>query len=546
MIDTEILPFFIEEAEDLLHQWEDVCFKLEKDNGPENHNSLFRIAHSLKGASRSCGLQLFGEVLHEIEDIITKLRNNEIGIDQCHRYLLDSQAILLNWLERLKSDMNYNPAPSVLSKIRAKSHELKLEKQMNAEVTESSAVLTEASSSEPVTTSSHESKNQKSQETFRVKADKVERLIFGIGELTVYKSMLQYSVKSGKITDKDALQCIEAIEKTCTDLQNHTFSLRLVSAESLMRRLQRVASDVASATGKKIEFVTNGADQEIDKVVLDTILDPLIHIIRNSVDHGVENPEKREKNGKNPVGKVELTLENESGELSFIIKDDGAGIDPEKVFSKAIEKGVIPSSSRMTDDEKVNLIFLPGFSTADKLSDISGRGVGMDVVKTTIDKLGGRVKVESVVGKGSVFKLNIPVSLNLIDCFITDNGENTYLIPISQVHEVISLKDFPPIKQNGLSGISWRDNVIPLRPLPGTSRERDPKEDSVGIVVSHMGKNFVLSLKKISGTQQVFLRALNGATAFSDISKGNAVLNNGKASVVLDMDKVVATTFLVA
>jgi len=357
--------------------------------------------------------------------------------------------------------------------------------------------------------------------------------------------MLQYAIKSGKITDRSVIESIESLEKTCLELQTNTFSLRMVAVDSLMRRLQRVANDVAQATGKEIEFQLTGHELEIDKVVLDTIIDPLTHIIRNSVDHGIEAPQKRVDSGKKRKGLIHLSLEVDSGSLKFIIRDDGAGINPERIFSKACEKGLLDPSVVMSDQEKVNLIFLPSFSTAEQLSDISGRGVGMDVVKTTLDRLGGHVLVSSQVGAGSVFTLTIPTSLNLIDCFITENGENTYLIPISQVNEVISMADYKPIKQNGLTGVSWRDNIIPLKPLPST----DPSSSTskpVGIVVSQHGKNFVLTLDRIVGTQQVFLRAPNGATVASPFIKGNAILSTGKASTVLDLEKVIDYTFQAA
>lgn len=555
MIDHDVLPFFLEEADELLVQWEDLCLGLNDQDTPETHNALFRIAHNLKGSSRACGLKHFGEIIHEIEDVITRLKNQELKGTDLIEFLFKSKDLLGKWVTGLKSDADFTPEGALIQDVLGLCHHFKgsaaASPEVAVDVVAEVAVLPEAQASAPASApvaipKEKEKVSAKAQESFRVNADKVEKLIFGIGELTVYKSMLEYAVKSGRVKDKSIIECIESLSKTCLDLQTNSFSLRLISAESLMKRLQRVVFDVAKATGKEVEFLVEGGSQEIDKVVLDMIVDPLVHILRNSVDHGIELPEKRQAAGKSPKGTVKIRLETDSGSLKFVISDDGGGINGDRVLGKAVEKGLVAPGARLTEGEKLNLIFLPGFSTAEKLSDISGRGVGMDVVKSTIDRLGGQVSISSELGKGSVFSLSIPTSLNLIDCFITETGASTCLIPINQVSEVISLNEYRPIVRNGLSGVVWRDNVIPLTRIPTAPPRGGVNDEGMGLIVSLHGKYFALTIGRISGTQQVFLRAPEGATVKSSFIKGNAILNNGKASMVLDVEKAIEKTFQAA
>ncbi len=300
--------------------------------------------------------------------------------------------------------------------------------------------------------------------TIRVDLDRVDRLIDLVGELVINQAMLAERVNEAGLARMSQVAVgLDELEQLTREIQDSVMAIRAQPVKSVFQRMPRLAREVAAAVGQAVRLVTEGENTEVDKTVIERLSDPLTHMIRNAIDHGLEQPEKRRAAGKPEEGQVRLSALHRSGRIVIEISDDGAGIDRERVRAIAIEKGLIPPDSRLSDDETDNLIFLPGFSTAATVSDISGRGVGMDVVKRSIQALGGRISIASVPGKGSTFTMSLPLTLAVLDGMVVTVADHTLVIPLTAIVEILLPK---ATEVHGFGGsarvIQVRNGFIPL------------------------------------------------------------------------------------
>ncbi len=381
--------------------------------------------------------------------------------------------------------------------------------------------------------------------TIRVDLDRVDRLINLVGELVINQAMLAQRVMesgAGKATDVNL--AITDLELLTRNIQDSVMAIRAQPVKSVFQRMPRLVREVGEATQKRVRLVTEGEGTEVDKTVVEKLSDPITHMIRNAIDHGLETPAEREAAGKPAEGTVRLTAAHRSGRIVIEVSDDGRGVDRARVKAKAIEKGLISPDAQMTDEEVDNLIFAPGFSTAATVSDISGRGVGMDVVKRSVQALGGRITIVSTPGQGSRFSLSLPLTLAVLDGMVVTVGEQTLVAPLTTIIESLKPRagDVRPLGPNNFV-LKIRDAFVPLvdtgAALGFGKSKFDPTEGVALLVESDVAGQVALMVDHIQGQRQVVIKSLETNYKPTDGVAAATILGDGRVALILDIDGLV-------
>ena len=383
--------------------------------------------------------------------------------------------------------------------------------------------------------------------TIRVDLARVDRLIDLVGELVINQAMLAERVNEAGLARMSQVAVgLDELEQLTREIQDSVMAIRAQPVKSVFQRMPRLAREVAAQVGKSVRLVTEGENTEVDKTVIERLSDPLTHMIRNAIDHGLEKPDVRRAAGKAEEGQVRLSALHRSGRIVIEVSDDGAGIDRERVRAIAVEKGLIPPDSKLSDDETDNLIFLPGFSTAAVVSDISGRGVGMDVVKRSIQALGGRISISSVPGKGSTFTMSLPLTLAVLDGMVVTVGGQTLVIPLTAIVEILLPK---ATEVHGFGGaarvIRVRNGFIPLVDVGEVMGFRGPLEDAragVALLVEvEGGARSALLVDAIQGQRQVVIKSLESNYGHVPGIAAATILGDGRVALILDVDTAAAS-----
>ncbi len=373
-------------------------------------------------------------------------------------------------------------------------------------------------------------------ETVRVDRRRLDELINQIGELVIGSSMVEQELLS--FNGGLALDSMSALGKIVRDLQEMSLSLRMVPIAATFQKMNRVIRDVAKKLNKQIDFVTEGDDTELDKSVVDQIGDPLIHMVRNAADHGIEMPDVRQAAGKNPEGTVRLRAFQQGGNIYIELSDDGKGLDKQRILNKAIERGLVAPDANLSEQEIYNLIFLPGFSTASEVTELSGRGVGMDVVRRNVEALQGSVSVRSVAGQGSTVTVRLPLTLAILDGLLVRLDQEVFIIPLLSVIESVSVqaKDIRPIIGMG-EVISLRGEVVSLlrlHKLLGMPRASHD-ENGLIVIVEDQGRRVALLVDELVGQQQVVIKNLESNFRKVPGVGGATILGDGRVALILDI-----------
>lgn len=387
------------------------------------------------------------------------------------------------------------------------------------------------------------------QTTIRVEFDRVDRLINLVGELVINQAMLSQRVIEANFTGSSSVVIgLEELEQLTREIQESVMAIRAQPVKPLFQRMSRTIREVADATGKQVRLKTDGEATEVDKTVVERLAEPLTHMIRNAVDHGIEAPEVRIAAGKSPEGTVRLSAAHRSGRIVIEITDDGAGIDRPKVRASAIKKGLISPDAQLSDSDIDNLLFLPGFSTAATISNISGRGVGMDVVKRSIQALGGRISISSRPGQGSTFSMSLPLTLAVLDGMAVSVAGQTLVVPLTAIVETLKPKK-GEIHALGSEGrvMSIRNTFIPLIDVGTQLGFRDTVADperSVAILVeTGGGARNALLVDSIQDQRQVVIKSLE--TNYGNVAgiAAATILGDGRVALILDVDALVTGSF---
>ena len=384
--------------------------------------------------------------------------------------------------------------------------------------------------------------------TIRVDLDRVDRLIDLVGELVINQAVLAQRVMEAGLARASAVAMgLDELEQLTREIQDSVMAIRAQPVKSVFQRMPRLVREVAAMTGKPVRLVTEGEGTEVDKTVIERLADPLTHMIRNAIDHGLESPEKRAAAGKPAEGVVKLAAFHRSGRIVIEVSDDGGGINRERVKGIAIEKGLIAAEATLSDEEIDNLIFMPGFSTAAEVSDISGRGVGMDVVRRSIQALGGRITISSRPGKGSTFTMSLPLTLAVLDGMVVSVNDQTLVAPITAIIETLQPKAEDVHSLGGHARvISIRGGFVPLIDIGmalGYRREPLPATQGVALLIEgEGGARAALLVDAIQGQRQVVIKSLEANYRQVPGVAAATILGDGRVALILDIDTIVTVS----
>ncbi|MFM7404610.1 MAG: chemotaxis protein CheA [Erythrobacter sp.] len=380
-------------------------------------------------------------------------------------------------------------------------------------------------------------------QSVRIDLRKLDMLIDGVGELVIAQAMLAQRLTNEDLANIEELALIETLVR---DIQEHAMAFRAQPISSVFGRVPRLLRELGSSTGKHVKLEVAGETTELDKTVIERLSEPMTHLIRNAVDHGIETPEERRTAGKEPEGTLSLSAEQKAGRIIIRIADDGRGIDRDRVLAKAIANGLVAPEAQLSDEEIHQLIFAPGFSTAAQVSNISGRGVGMDVVKQNVKELGGRITIESTPGKGTTFALALPLTLAISDGMIVQVGDQALVIPLAHVIE--SLRPTPvDVKEMGTRAqmLNARGSFVPIVPLGALTGAqaavRNPCEGVLVLVETEGHGRAALLVDAITDQRQFVIKALDAHYRQIDSVAGATILGNGKVALIVDVDFIAST-----
>ena len=558
----DVLEEFYQEADEHLESIESALLDLEQD--PEDQDairSMFRSFHTIKGVAGFLDMTPIRILAHEIETLMDLMRSGEIELCvDLTSLIFESRDRLVTLLQQVYEGLNGGKQPSKVIAVsdliykaklailevqqvdeRAKSEDAVTEVESVATVPSeiaASSVVQTAINPDPIDDPVPVVKQKKVASTLRMDTDKLDSVIEAVGELVIVESQLRESLASVVHTSASRIETnLRQLSRITRDLQNSSLSLRMVSVKPLFQRMQRLARDVAAKSGKVINFRVEGEDTEMDRTVVEQISDPLVHMIRNSVDHGIEAPDKRVEAGKHHSGEIVLKASYIGDSIVLELKDDGAGISTEAVTQKAIERGLAQQGVSYTREEVINFIFQPGFSTAVKVSDFSGRGVGLDVVRSNVQQLRGRIDLDSVEGEGSTTRISLPLTMAIIDGLLIRSGGERYVIPVSSIN--MTLK---PTKtqlhnvQNRGQVIKHRDQLFSLMHLDDffeIEGERADTLDSIVVMIETDQCDYGLVVDEILHKQEVVIKQLGGGSNTEGVS-GGAILGDGTVALILD------------
>ncbi|MBC1481448.1 chemotaxis protein CheA [Listeria seeligeri] len=392
---------------------------------------------------------------------------------------------------------------------------------------------------EPIKKTAKQTTKRLENKTIRVQLEKIEKLMNVFEESVIERARIDEIAE--KTNNKELMEHLGRFSSISKEIQNGLLNMRMVPVDSVFNRFPKMVRTLAKELGKKIDLVIEGADTEVDKIVIDEIGDPLVHLIRNSVDHGAETVEVRRKNGKNETATINLKAFHSGNNVVIEIADDGAGINKRKVLEKAIAKNVVTraESTKMTDTEIFDLLFDSGFSTADQVSDLSGRGVGLDVVRNTILKIGGKISVESSENAGSTFRIEIPLTLSIIQSMLVATAEYRYAVPLANVAEAITIDRADIQHVHGKDLINYRETIIEVLDLGECFHETPLKdtEELLLLVVKNAKRTFGLVIKDIIGQREIVLKTLGSFFSESQIAfSGATILGDGRVVLILNLE----------
>ncbi len=544
----EIVESFIIETKELLEKLDNDLIELEKrPEDAELLNAIFRYVHTIKGTSSFIGFEQMSELTHKFEDVLNKLRKGELKVRP------DIMDVMLEAFDFMKTLLAKLEAKD-LSPIEMGNVIAKFEKISRGEIIEN-----EKTREEKVERDSGDEQNtsQKTQtkvidKTIRVDVERLDELMNLVGELVLGRNRLSQIISNviekfeGETTSRELMDTVSQIDYLTSELQNVVMRARMLPIAKVFGKFPRLVRDLSKEMNKEVELFIYGEETEVDKSVIEYIHDPLVHIIRNAIDHGIESPEERKKLGKPEKGKIILKAEHEGNYIVITVEDDGRGIDPEKIRKKAIEKKLVTEQEAMSisDKDVLNFIFIPGFSTASKVTNVSGRGVGLDVVKANITKLNGMIDVQSTPGHGTKFILKLPLTLAIIQGLLVNVCDEIFIIPLSSVIEVIRIKQEQIHRIKDKEMIRLRDSVLPLVRLDkifNLKANENAKKYLYIVVLGLAEKKLGAVVDGLIGQKEVVIKSLDSFLNVRGIA-GATILGDGTVRMIVDVAQIFKMT----
>ena len=568
-ITPEMLKRFLDEANDIFEELEGALLQMElRPSDNELVEQVFRAFHSFKGNAGFFGFADLEKLSHIAEGILDSVRDGKntttpalvsvllsvvdvlrAGMSQVSQgqdVHITDLAKVIESLAQLEKSAEFEP-PDI---IRPESAETGLEPATDDEIAEAGSA-DEATKSVAIASLARKEDVEKksslpSQVALRVDVEKLDQLLDLVGEMVISVSMVSNSPDLAGLNLDRFEKSMMHLTKITRDIQDVSMSMRMIPLSGMFRKMVRLVRDVAMKENKKVDLEIIGEETEVDKTIIEQIADPLVHLMRNAVDHGVESPAERVAAGKPEAGRVTLEAKHSAGEVWILIKDDGNGIDRNKLVSKAIERGLANEEAYQWNDEDVyKLVFEPGLSTASQVSSISGRGVGMDVVKRNIEKLRGRIDIRSNPGEGTVFILRIPLTLAIIDGMIVQVGNIKYAIPITSINESLRPRaEQITVTPEGLELLNVRRRLLPvirLHEVYKVSQAQTNLTKGILIVVEHDRKKYCLFVDELVGQHQIVIKGVPEYFGRVRGVSGFAILGDGEISTILDIAGLVSS-----
>lgn len=579
-ITEEMRVSFVQEGNELLQTAEQGLLAWgENPDDKDLIGEIFRAIHSFKGNCGFFGFARMETLSHQMENILDRVKSgSQLAVNNPADQLLASLDILqqslnniadgkddtIEDLDRHLADLNALVAPllgdflveeGVVQEAIVQAVETQkkpvgeiLVQQGQASPDQVAKALKKQqekiSQSKAEAKPAARTKTPANRQDIRVELGKLDNLINLIGELVIAENMLIHNPDLKGLELENFNKAGQHMSKLVRELQEMAMNIRMIPVSGLFRRMIRLVHDISVKAGKKVELELIGEETEIDKTVIETITDPLVHLLRNSLDHGLEPPDERLAAGKGEKGTVRLSARHEEGEVWVTIEDDGRGLNKNKILAKAIEKGIIEGDGSDLSDKQIhNLIFAPGFSTADKITDISGRGVGMDVVKRNLEKIKGKIDISSVPGKGSKINLRIPLTLAIIDGMIVRVGTTTCIVPTLSILEAFRPNaDQITITPDNEELVRVRENffsIVRLHDILGKEPDSRDLTDGILIVLEYQENRFCLFIDEILGQQQTVIKGLSDFIGTVPGVSGCTILGDGGVSLILDVGTLV-------
>jgi two-component system chemotaxis sensor kinase CheA len=559
--DPELLADFVIESREHLSAIEGLMLRLDEEpRNPEALNAAFRSFHTIKGLAGFLALGQIRDAAHEVETLLDQARSGQaILTPELISLVLECADRVSGWVgvieRRLAGETSavMQPAPNLLEKLRraaagdpaaAGRNSAGESNAGETSAGETSAGETNAGETNEDAAAARSAQQSSKSKTLAVKVDtaKLDVLVDMVGELVITQTLVRHDPALSSLGAPKLERNLSQLARITGDLQKTAMSMRLVRLSQLFQKMQRLARDTANKTGKRVEVELTGEETELDRTIVEELADPLMHMIRNALDHGVEAPGEREATGKPAKARVALRAAYQGGYILIEIADDGRGMNRDRILAKAMERGLVTDPSRLTDSDILNLIFEPGFSTAEKVTDLSGRGVGMDVVRRQIQKLRGRVEIESTLGQGTTFRIRLPLTLAIIDGLVIGVGGERYIVPIFMVREMLRPKPGMVTTVEGRHEVAMiRDRLAPvvrLHEIFGIAPAHQTPEEALLVICEAQGRSFAMMVDELVGKQEVVIKNLGALVRNVKGVAGGAILSDGRVGLILDIEGI--------
>lgn len=565
-IETGLVGEYVTECSDQIQLAEGALLDLEESPGDkELINTIFRSFHTIKGTSAFMGLDPISEFTHFVETFLSMVRDGELDFDRaCADISLESIDIINKMLAVVEHAKPGDPLPKpagftrmlrVLHSVSEESAkpkeafakekdniaaevaaaEASAQNELEGETDDELAKEKPANNGATVNGSAEKTTKADTESSVRVSVNRLDRLIDMVGELVIAHSVVAQD--QGIPKDSELQRKVNHATKILRELQDTSLTLRMVPLKATFHKMNRLVRDLSRKAGKQVKLTTVGEDTEIDRNMVDIINEPLIHMLRNALDHGIETKEERQKTDKDDTALIQLSASQEGGKVVIKIEDDGRGINKDIILKKAIEKGLVDSDRKMSDREIYNLIFLPGFSSAEKVTDLSGRGVGMDVVRRSIEQLQGKVDVTSELGAGTTIIIELPFTLAITDGMVVRVGDDRFIIPTINIDMTFRAENNDVFTVLGNSEqVSFRGHSVPVIRLHRLFEINGAVETLVEgtlLVIKSNNKRYALLVDEVIGQQQLVGKSINIIAKMDHIS-GGAIMGDGRVGLILD------------
>ncbi len=569
----EFLHEFLVESYENLDTIESQLIALESARDPEAIATIFRAVHTIKGTSGFFGFALVERVAHVAENLLGKVRDGALELTEARATgLLAANDVLRGLLAGIEStgtepDHDVDPTVRQLESLTTNDapqpDRRAATRRADDVIAQAERLLVDGvapppapaaipatapaapTTATPAPASEREPADQRHAEdsTIRLDVGVLDELMNLVGELVLARNSLVRSIS--RVNDRSLLAQAQRIDLVTSELQGRVLRTRMRPVRAVWSKLPRLVREVSLACGRQVTLELEGEDTELDKSVVEAIKDPMTHCVRNAVDHGIESPEERVAAGKPPAGRLHLRAAHENGQVVIQVSDDGRGIDPDKLRRKAVEKGLLTedAATRASDREMLDMIFDAGFSTAEKVTEVSGRGVGMDVVRTNVERIGGSVSVSSTVGEGSTFSFTIPLTLAIIPALLVSIGGHRYAIPQSSLVELVRLTGHDAVDQienmHGLAVHRLRGRLLPIVDGAGVfgvaAATREGRERKTIAVLQSEGGAFGLVVDDVLGTEEIVVKPIGGHYSGIGVFAGATILGDGVVSLIVDV-----------